>query len=115
MTTPEPMSLSSRDLLHEAACVACRAPSIANSQPWLWRISGDVLELRCDPTRQLPVADPHGQLMVMSCGAALHHAMVVLGALGVDATVERFDDPADPVLLGLLTVTGSRPVTADDM
>jgi hypothetical protein len=111
----EPVSLSAQDLLRETACVACRAPSIANSQPWLWRIGNDVLELRCDPSRQLSVADPHGQLMVISCGALLHHATVVLAMLGADATVERVDDLTDPVLLARLTVTGPREVTAEDM
>ena len=115
MTAVEPLALSDQDLLHEAACVAGRAPSIANSQPWLWRISDNVLELRCDPARQLSVADPHGQLMVMSCGAALHHVTVVLAVLGVGATVERIDEATDPVLLARLMLTGPRPVTADDM
>jgi hypothetical protein len=115
MPEVEPMLLSPADLLHEAACVACRAPSIANSQPWLWRIHGDVLELRCDPARQLAAADPHGQLMVMSCGAALHHVTVVLAVLGVGAVLERIDDATDPVLLARLTLTGPRPVTAEDM
>ena len=115
MTGAEPVSLSTQDLLREAACVACRAPSIANSQPWLWRISNDVLELRCDPSRQLPVADPHGQLMVISCGALLHHATVVLGVLGTGVAVERVDDATDPVLLARLMLTGPRAVTAEDM
>lgn len=111
----EPIVLPPEDLLFEAACVALRAPSIANSQPWLMSISHDVLELRCDPSRQLSQADPHGQLMVMSCGTLLHHVAVVLAALGVGVTVERVDDPADPVLLARLTLIGPRPVTADDM
>jgi hypothetical protein len=115
MLSVESGSLSSQDLLLEAACVACRAPSIANSQPWMWRISDDVLELRCDPSRQLPVADPHGQLMVISCGALLHHATVVLAALGVGVAVERVNDVADPVLLARLRLTGPHAVTAEDM
>ena len=92
MLRAEPMTISPQDLLFEAACVACRAPSIANSQPWLWRVSGNALELRCDQSRQLAVTDPHGQLMVMSCGALLHHASVALAALGAAVTVERIDD-----------------------
>jgi hypothetical protein len=102
-------------MFREAACVACHAPSIANSQPWLWRISDDVLELRCDPSRQLPVADPHGQLMVISCGALLHHVTVVLAVLGTGAAIERVDDPTDPVLLARVRLTGPRAVTAEDM
>jgi hypothetical protein len=111
----EPLTLPAPDLLREAACVACHAPSIANSQPWLWRIDRDTMELRYDPARQLTAADPHGQLMVISCGAALHHATVVLAALGTDVTVERIDDPADPVLLARLRLTGTHMVTAADM
>ncbi len=115
MPHAEPVSLSAQDLLREAACVACRAPSIANSQPWLWRIDKDVLELRSDPSRQLSVTDPHGQLMTISCGAALHHAMVVLAVLGAGFEVERIDEATDPVLLARLRLTGPRAATADDM
>ncbi len=115
MSGAEPISLSAQDLFHEAACVACRAPSIANSQPWLWRIDNDVLELRCDPSRQMRVADPHGQLMVISCGALLHHATVVLAVLGGGVAVERVDETTDPVLLARLKLTGPRAVTAEDM
>lgn len=115
VSATEPISLSAQDLLREAACVACRAPSIANSQPWSWHIAGDVLELRCDPTRQLHVADPHGQLMVISCGAVLHHATVVLAVLGAEVAVERIADPADPVLLARLRLIGPHVVTAEDM
>jgi hypothetical protein len=115
MPRAEPISLSAEDLLHEAACVACRAPSIANSQPWLWRIDNDVAELRSDPARQLRVADPDGQLMVISCGALLHHATVVLAVLGAGIAVERVDETTDPVLLARLRLTGPRAVTAEDM
>jgi hypothetical protein len=103
------------DLLFEAACVARRAPSIANSQPWQWRIVADMLELRADRTRQLAVADPDGQLMVVSCGAVLHHACVVLATLGLDASVTRVDDDYDPDLLARITVTGEHTVTLEDL
>jgi hypothetical protein len=111
----QPAALASEDILYEAACVACRAPSIANSQPWLWRIHGDTLELRADYSRQLTVADPHGQLLIMSCGAILHHATVVLAVLGVAVEVERLADANDPDLLARVTLTGPHEITADDM
>ncbi|GAA0711287.1 nitroreductase [Dactylosporangium roseum] len=110
-----PASLSAEDVLYEAARVACLAPSIENSQPWRWRIRGNALELRADRSRQLTVTDPQGRLMIVSCGAVLHHATVVLAVLGAAVTVERIDDPADPDLLARLTLTGPHQVTADDM
>ena len=107
--------LSAEDVLYEAARVACLAPSIEDSQPWLWRIRGDALELRADRSRQLVGTDPEGRLMVISCGAVLHHATVVLAVLGVAAGVERPEDPADPDLLARLTLTGAHQVTAEEM
>ncbi|MEV4130563.1 nitroreductase [Dactylosporangium sp. NPDC049742] len=113
--TQRPASLSARDVLYEAARVACLAPSIANSQPWHWRIHGDTLELHADRSRQLTDADPQGRSMIISCGAVLHHATVVLAVLGAAATAERINDPADPDLLARLTLTGPHQVTAEDM
>lgn len=101
-----PATLSAEEVLYQAACVACRAPSIANSQPWRWRIGDETLELRADPSRQLTVAHPQGRLMTLSCGAALHHATVVLAGFGAAATVQRIDDPNDPDLLARLTLAG---------
>jgi hypothetical protein len=60
--------------LAEAARVAGLAPSIHNTQPWRWRVDGDVLELYSEPIRQLHESDPGARLMVLSCGVALHHA-----------------------------------------
>lgn len=108
-------SLSAGDVLYEAARVACLAPSIENSQPWRWRIRGNTLELHADRSSQLTATDPEGRLMIVSCGAVLHHATVVLAALGAAATVERIDDPADPDLLARLTLIGHHQVTAEDM
>ncbi len=113
--TQQRAPLSAGDVLYEAARVACLAPSIEDSQPWLWRIRGDTLELRADRSRQLLGTDPDGRLMIISCGAVLHHASVVLAVLGVAATVERLGDPADPGLLARLTLAGPRPVTAEEM
>ena len=34
------------------------APSIHNTQPWRFRVTGDLIELHGDPDRMLWVADP---------------------------------------------------------
>ncbi|MFD4183354.1 Acg family FMN-binding oxidoreductase [Rhodococcus sp. NPDC058514] len=60
--------------------LACRAPSVHNSQPWRWRYSGGRLDLFSDRTRLLPSADPSGRQLHISCGAALHHVEVALKA-----------------------------------
>jgi len=87
-----------------AAVTAGFAPSIHNTQPWRWRVSGSTLELWAARDRQLPVTDPVGRMLVLSCGTALHHARVALAAEGWQAGVERLPDPAQPDLLARVTV-----------
>jgi nitroreductase len=82
-----------------ALAVASRAPSIHNTQPWLWELREGVLELRADRTRQLAVADEDGHSLLVSCGAALSLTEISLRARGSSVIVERFPDPADPDLL----------------
>jgi len=69
------------------------APSVHNTQPWRWRISGDGMDLMADRDRQLTIADPQGRLLTISCGAALHHATIALAAEGWQAKVRLLDGP----------------------
>jgi nitroreductase len=97
--------------LAQAARMGGYAPSIHNTQPWRWRVSGADLELYAVPDRQLAVTDPSGRMLTVSCGAALHHARVELAAAGWAVTVGRMPEEADPDLLARLTVTGHADVT----
>jgi nitroreductase len=45
------------------------------------------------------VTDPGGRLLLLSCGAALHHALVTLAAEGWQVAVSRIPDADDPDLL----------------
>ncbi|BEL07296.1 nitroreductase family protein [Actinoplanes sichuanensis] len=80
-------------VLAHAARLARHAPSILNTQPWSWRIGRHTAELRTDPTRRLPHVDPQQHLILLSCGAALHHATIAVHALGWDVEVEHGTDP----------------------
>lgn len=85
--------------------LATRAPSVHNTQPWLWRIEGDVIELYADMSRRLVVEDPLGRNLVISCGAALHHLQVAANAFGWTTAVHRVPDDDDPTLLARVRVT----------
>ncbi|HEX5205219.1 MAG TPA: nitroreductase [Actinoplanes sp.] len=95
-----------RTALEAAARASLRAPSVFNTQPWKWRITGDVMELSSDPERRLGVTDADGRLLLLSCGGALHHARVALAAAGWVADVRRLPDERRPDLLARLRVTG---------
>ena len=100
--------------LRSAAEAALRAPSIFNTQPWRWHVTAGALELSADPDRQLPVVDPEHRMSTLSCGIALHHALVALAAEGRAVAATRLPDPARPNLLARIEITGHRsPDPAD--
>lgn len=72
-----------------AIALANRAPSVHNSQPWLWRIGERSLHLHGDMERWLPATDPDARDLVISCGAALHHVRIALSAAGVRTVAHR--------------------------
>lgn len=100
-------------VLYKAAAAAGHAPSIHNTQPWRWRLTGDTMDLLLDRSRLLDVTDPDGHLAILSCGTALHHARIALAAHGWRATVTRLPDDADPSHLATLSVDEPAPIGPD--
>jgi nitroreductase len=100
-----------RAALEAAARASLRAPSVFNTQPWKWRLTGEIIELSSDPERRLGVTDAEGHLLLLSCGGALHHARVALAAAGWLADVQRLPNERRPDLIARLRVTGR--TTAD--
>jgi hypothetical protein len=101
------------DVVHRALAQAVQAPSVHNSQPWIWHVDGQSLQLRADPRKYLRHTDPDGRDLLISCGASLHHCTVALASLGWRATVRRLPDPTDPALLAGVTVSRQRPDDLD--
>lgn len=84
-----------RQVLDSAVELACRAPSVHNSQPWRWVAEGGELRLFFDPQRIPHATDVTGREAVISCGAVLDHLRVAAAAAGWHATVDRFPNPND--------------------
>jgi len=96
-----------RRALLAAAGDAVHAPSIFNTQPWRWSLDAAGLTLHADRARRLAVVDPHGTLLLLSCGAALHHARVALAAAEWAVEVDRpVRSPYGDEPLARLTITG---------
>lgn len=86
---------------------AVLAPSGHNTQPWLFHLRGaDMLELRADRTRALPVVDPADRALTIACGAALANLRCAAEALGEALAVECLPDPADPDLMARIRALG---------
>lgn len=87
-----PDTLVNIDILRAAVQLACRAPSLHNSQPWQWVAEGAGLDLYVDHSRILPSTDKSGREAYISCGAMLDHLRVAIAAAGWTANVDRFPD-----------------------
>ncbi|WP_370333342.1 NAD(P)H nitroreductase [Mycolicibacterium hippocampi] len=83
------------EIIKAAAQLACRAPSVHNSQPWRWVLDGDALHLFIDPDHVAPSTDSSGREALISCGAVLDHLRVAMAASGWTAHVDRFPNPND--------------------
>lgn len=104
----------SASVLVEAARVATLAPSSHNSQPWRFVIHGDRLDLVADRSRALPVVDPDGRELVISCGAALFHLRLALRHAGYAASVELAPSCVGNDVLATVRLGEPRAETADE-
>jgi hypothetical protein len=90
------------------------APSVHNTQPWSFTTTGDTIGIRADRRRGLPVLDPDGRELTVSCGAAVEFGYVAVRGLGRECTVHLLPDPGDPDLLATLTIGEDRPTDDDE-
>jgi nitroreductase len=102
--TPDP------DVVRAAVELACRAPSLHNSQPWRWMTDGPTLHLFADTGRLISAADPQGREITLSCGAVLDHFTSAMSAAGWHTTVTRLPDPYKPLHLAAIDFS---PATQD--
>lgn len=90
------------------------APSVHNTQPWLFHVAQDVLTLSRDGARRLPALDPEGRQQTISCGAALYLARLGLRLQGFDSVVEDVSSTDSTTVLARLRAVPGSPVTAEE-
>jgi nitroreductase len=95
-------------LIHKAV----RAPSSHNTQPWLFRVTGSVIDLFADRTRALPVNDPEDRELVISCGCALMNLRIAAVNHGFHAQTELLPDAGEPDWLARITLSQESTVSA---
>lgn len=93
------------ETIHTVLSLATRAPSIHYSEPGTagWR-PDQSLHLYGDRSMHLPNTDPDSRDLLLSCGASLHHCVIVLSAFGWQATVHRFPNSSEPEHLAAVEV-----------
>jgi nitroreductase len=93
---------------------AVLAPSVHNSQPWLFKARDGRLELYADRTRALPVVDPHDRTLTIGCGAALFNLRIAARHFGYQTCVDVLPDPASHDLLASLRLGERKPPTHEE-
>jgi hypothetical protein len=81
------------NVIRDAVELACRAPSLHNSQPWRWIAEDETVHLFLAPRQVVRSSDGAGREAIISCGAVLDHFRVAMAAAGWTANVHRFPNP----------------------
>jgi hypothetical protein len=89
--------------------LAGRAPSVANAQPWRWRVGHGRIDLHADWSRRLGDAEHNRRDVLLSCGAVLDHCIVALDAAGWCSDVRPYPDPDDADFLATITLDERHP------
>jgi nitroreductase len=99
--------------IRTALTMALRAPSVHNTQPWLWRVAENSVHLYSNRKLQLTSTDPDSRDLTISCGIALNHCNVAFAALGWLANAHRFPNPADNSHLAAIELEQYPPTEVD--
>ena len=109
-----PRTAGPTDQLRFLVNYAVLAPSTHNTQPWLFKIGREKLELYADRTRCLAVADPKDRELTISCGASLFHLRIAARHFGYREVVETFPSQDNPDLLARFGLSSQREATPED-
>ena len=99
-------------LVRQVVSAAVAAPSVHNTQPWLFRFEGNMVHVLADTTRHLKAQDPDGRALYMSCGAALLNLRVAIEHFGYACHVHVQPDPMDPTRVATVEVGEEQTPTA---
>lgn len=92
---------------------AILSPSNHNTQPWLFDLDGDHIELRSDRSRSLPATDPFDRELIISCGACLAFLAAAAKAFGSELQIDRYPNHLDTNLLARISIKNHTETQAD--
>lgn len=93
---------------------AILAPSKHNTQPWLFHVEQQTIELYADRTRVLSMVDASGRELIMSCGAALANLLIALRSFGFSWMMEMPGGAEENTPLARLTVEQGEPADEEE-
>ncbi|MFI7602398.1 Acg family FMN-binding oxidoreductase [Actinoplanes sp. NPDC049681] len=95
--------------LQECVRAATAAPSLHNSQPWLFRVTNGGVDVYADRRRRLDVLDPAGREMLISVGAAVFTLRLAIRRAGFLSRPVLFPHSGDPDLVARVNIDRPAP------
>lgn len=80
-----------------------------NSQPWLFRVSENTVELYADTSRQIGTIDPFLREMYTGLGCALENMLLTAQAEGYTPLITYLPEAADETLAARIVLTPAEP------
>lgn len=108
-----PQSGTPRDKLVFLLNYAVLAPSVLGTEPWSFRVADDSVLLRADLARKLPVTDPQGRELLISCGAALLNLRVAAASYEHELKVTVFPDERQSEIVAEASLGHGAPSASD--
>jgi len=93
-----------------AAAILASSPH--NTQPWLFFVRDDRIDVRSDPSRSLGAMDPFGREMWQGLGAAIANIEIAALARGFAASTTLRPDQTDDTLAARITLTPSKALAS---
>jgi len=109
--TPEEDAVLTPAQARVVIATATAAPSVHNSQPWLFTVEPDVLTVLADPRRALRRQDPDGRELLLSCGAATQHAQLAVRALGLSGEAVLLPTGKNDAVVATVSLAPGTPQT----
>src|SRR6476620_8957071 len=106
-----PATMVDTEVIRNDVRLACRAPSLHNSQPRRWVLEGAALQLFADAHRVVRATDSSGREALIACGAVLDHFRVAMAAARYTANVDRFPNPNNRLHVASVDFTPMNYVT----
>lgn len=99
-----------------AFCVryAILAPSVYNTQPWYFDISGNTVSVYIDRRHALPVIDPEDRQLTMCCAGALYALRLAIRHFGYEETTELMPETDSPNLIARVKLGNKKEGDADE-
>ncbi|MBU9714911.1 Acg family FMN-binding oxidoreductase [Evansella tamaricis] len=75
-----------------------------NSQPWLFKITENQIDVFADKARNIGAIDPYHREMYMGLGCAIENIMLSAPAHGYQSQIHYMPNPADPTAIAKITL-----------